>query len=75
MERASIGVIGGSGAQLEIYTAKGLAATQIIAADDLSLSFDLPVEAALYVRAQLRDPQSQYVLALTNPIYVETEQP
>ena len=64
-------VIDGSDARLELYTAQGIATTRDIEDENVKLSIDVPCEQALYIRVQLRDPRSGYVLALTNPIYLD----
>jgi hypothetical protein len=67
----SIQVIGSAGEDLEVYTAKGLAGTSKIAASPATVNADVEVSRALYIRAQLRNPQSGNVTAITNPIYLD----
>lgn len=67
----TVRVIDGDGAQLETWTSAGQVATQIVAGADATYTFEIDVAATPYVRAQLRDVNSQFMLAVTNPIYLD----
>jgi hypothetical protein len=67
----SLRVVGGADAELEIHTSSGHAARRVVIDADASFALDVDVSATPYVRAQLRDPQSGALLAVSNPIYLD----
>jgi hypothetical protein len=66
----SVEVIGGSGAVLELHT-RGNVERIPVEIDNQVITRIVDVSDTPYVRAQLVDPASGHVRALTNPIYVE----
>ena len=66
----TVHTIGGSGMQLQIWTAHGAIEQHMLSGDDHSFNFEIDVRGARYIRAQLKDVGSGYVTALTNPIFI-----
>jgi hypothetical protein len=64
-------VVDGNEGLLEICTAQGITTSQRITEHQTHLELDVDVTDTPYVRAQLRDAKNNFMLALTNPIYVE----
>ncbi len=69
----SVHVVGGAGTELELWTAKGQAARRVVVDADATFALDLDVSATPYVRAQIRDPQTGSMLAVSNPIYLDAQ--
>ena len=67
-------IVGGAGGRFEVLTARGLAESRRIDGDEVKLEIEVATDQALYVRVQLRDPQTNYMLAITNPIYLDAVQ-
>ncbi len=70
--KINVHIVDGDGMQFELWTAQGVEAKHAITANDVTLDFETNVRSARYVRAQLRDIETQNVTALTNPIYVRS---
>jgi hypothetical protein len=65
-------VLGGSKGQLEVCTAQGVAISRLMTDDHAHLQLEIDVMDTPYVRVQLRDPDNHTMLALTNPIYLDS---
>lgn len=67
----TVHIAGGEDCRLEVYTARGLVLHMLLKASRVRMELMIPVRHTSYVRAQLVDPASQQVRALTNPIYID----
>jgi predicted metal-dependent phosphoesterase TrpH len=67
----SLEITGGEETRLELIGSNGLLADVALSSGDEMLELALNVADTLYVRAQLINPATGDVRALTNPIYVE----
>lgn len=63
-------VKGGEGSRLEIRGASGVRVTHEVLTSSVELKCLVSTAGTAYIRAQLVDPASGYVRALTNPIYI-----
>jgi hypothetical protein len=67
-----IGVTNGNGNMLQIIGGGGILTEAALEQDSMQLTLDVPLGESRYVRAQLVDPESGHIRALTNPLYFET---
>lgn len=67
-----IGVTNGNGNMLQIIGGGGILTEAALEQDSVQLTLDVPLGESRYVRAQLVDPESGHIRALTNPLYFET---
>src|SRR6185369_2462398 len=71
MLNVSLEVKGSEGTRLELVGSNSLLAEAAITSNEATLEVSLNVADSLYVRAQVINPSTGDVRALTNPIYVE----
>jgi hypothetical protein len=64
-------VFDADGGRLQLVAAGGVIVETDIAGDQARRSYDVDVSNTPYLRAQLVDPASGDVRALTNPIYLQ----
>lgn len=63
-------VVNGSGAQLQVIDASGVVTQATVSSEEVVFDFEVNFAITPYVRTQLIDPETGYVRALTNPIYL-----
>lgn len=63
-------VINGAGTHLQVIDASGVVAHQDVVGAEAAFEFAVNTTATPYIRAQVIDPTTNYVRALTNPLYL-----